>query len=153
MRRRRFSASAADLDAVQFAPTNMNELQDDAIARANGSDELVAGVLETVTWSFVRNVAHSVEQRFGMAWNDHGIRYPVEDKLDPGETPFAGVHVYNPVSETYVPREAFERLIVRWLRAAGVAAERRRHPEADPRELDAIANRVEQRLREESPEA
>jgi hypothetical protein len=146
----RYPVSAADLDAVQFAPTaNVRRLDEAVASTARGSVEIVPGVLGSAEWDYVLTVARAVEQRGGTGYNDHGIRYPVESELAPDEPPFEGVHVYNPVAETYVARDAFERLVVRWLRAVAVAAEGRKHPDADARDLAAAADRIEARLRDE----
>lgn len=146
----RYAISAADLDAVQFTPTaNVRRLDEAVASTARGPVELVPGVLGSAQWHYVAAVARAVEQRDGTGYNDSGIRYPVESTLDPDEPPFEGVHVYDPVTETYVPRDAFERLFVRWLRAVAVAAERRKDPDVDARELAATADRIEARLRDE----
>lgn len=146
----RHEISAAELDAIQFTPTaNVRRLGEAVASTARGKTELVPQVLGSAEWDYAPVVARAVEQRAGTGYNDNGIRYPVESEMDPDEPPFEGVHVYNPVAETYVARDAFERLVARWLRAVAVAAERRKHPAVDARELAAAADRIEARLRDE----
>jgi hypothetical protein len=150
----RVIVSAADADAVRFVPTGAgNRLFDAVCAETYGTAGVVWSALHSVSWSFVELVARSVESRFGTSWNDCGIRYPVEDRLDPGEEPFEGVEVYTPVSQCLVPQDAFERLMVRYLRTVVAAVHTNAHPDArtvNAADVAGIADRLERRLRDES---
>lgn len=150
MKRERLPLTAQELDDVTFTATDGAGLARSVRGQGSGGGVMIASTLASVEWSFALLVARSVEERFGTAWNDCGFRYPVDDQLDPGETRWQGVHVYNPVAEAYVAEAAFERLMVRWLRAVVVAAERCQPAHVDARELAAIGDRIEARLRDEA---
>lgn len=94
-----------------------------------GAEELriLKGTLDYFGWSLMMYLASGVRDREGIGADGTGFRYPT-DELDPGEEPFDGVDVYNPLGEVLVGVSAFERLMARYFRALIVGAERHRDP-------------------------
>jgi hypothetical protein len=88
---------------------------------------LLASTLVLLPPSLLHYVASGVRDREGIAADETGFRYPT-DELDPGEEPFEGVKVFNPLGEVEVSVDAFERLMARYLRASVGSAVGRRHP-------------------------
>jgi len=79
--------------------------------------------LKAFGWEAMPYAARAVTRGVGMSYDDAGFRYPGED-LDPGEEPFDGVQVHNPLGEATVSIPAFERLMLRYFRALITGAER-----------------------------
>ena len=62
-------------------------------------------------------LSRAVGNQWGRSVNDSGFRYPT-DELDPGEEPFEGVEMYVVENVIYVDLEAFERVMLRFFKAA-----------------------------------
>jgi hypothetical protein len=84
---------------------------------------VLTDTLDYFTWSMLPYVIGGLSDRSACGIDGTGFRYPGE--LDPGEEPFEGVNVYNPLGELYVSIPAFERLMSRYLGALIKVAEER----------------------------
>jgi hypothetical protein len=87
---------------------------------------LVATTLGAFPTSLLHYVASGVYDREGIGADGVGFRYPT-DELDPGETPFDGVDVYNPLGSVLVSLAAFERLMSRYFQIVVKVASARHH--------------------------
>lgn len=77
-------------------------------------------------WSTLINIADAVSDQSDSGVNNSGFRFGEE--LDPGEEPFEGVELYDPLDQVYISRAAFNRLMLRFFDAIVQGVTVHQHP-------------------------
>jgi len=77
-------------------------------------------------WSTLINVADCASSQSDCGINNSGFRFG--DELDPGEEPFEGVELYDPLGQVYIGRATFNRLMLRFFDAIIQGATEHQHP-------------------------
>lgn len=90
-------------------------------------------------------IARAVRDQENVGINGSGFRY-AHNELDPGEEPFEGVEIYDPLDELYISQEAFDGLMNGFFSALRKGAKNRLAKEPWWQEFVDISQQLKKRV-------
>ncbi|HEU4326159.1 MAG TPA: hypothetical protein VFS21_23665 [Roseiflexaceae bacterium] len=114
------------VDAVEIVWEQTPTYQGTVVRQAPDELRVIRNYFTRRFWSSLPSIARSASGQSDSGVNGSGFRFGQE--LDPGEEPFEGVELYDPLDQIYISRPAFNRLMLRFFEMIIRGATEHGHP-------------------------